>query len=70
MYRKNLEKNIAVVASLRSDPRRSNYAIAEQCSVAESVVRRQRIILEASGLLEHVDVRTGTDGVVRQASLA
>ena len=70
MYRKNIQKNIAVVNALREDSGRSNYAIAQQCSVAESVVRRQRAILEASGLLEHVDVRTGTDGVVRQASLA
>lgn len=69
MYRKNLQKNIAVVRALLQDAGRSNYAIAQQCAVAESVARRQRVILEASGLLRRAEVRTGTDGVVRLAPL-
>lgn len=70
MYRKNLEKNIAVVAALRADAARSNYAIAEQCAVAEAVVRRQRAILEASGIIARVAARVGTDSVLRPARLA
>ena len=66
--RKNIDKNITVVRALRSDPARSNYVIAEECAVAESVVRRQRQILESCGLLEQVSQHVGADGMLRPAS--